>query len=130
MTIEYFFRQLKVSGFECIVDNLLHMQQLRLTGWQYQQEKRQLLWRYDFWFFFRQYTYWFWNDWWLVLQWSLLYKYHSIHQNHVRLRETFVNPYFRRCKLSCPFWQSCKVYRNHRFSLYGSAFWDRSIWYG
>ena len=34
-----------------IVDNLLHMQQLRLTGWQYQREKRQLLWRYDFWFF-------------------------------------------------------------------------------
>lgn len=38
MTIEYFFRQLKASGFECIVDNSLHMQRLRLTGWQYQRK--------------------------------------------------------------------------------------------
>ena len=38
MTIEYFFRQLKVSGFECIVDNSSRSQRLPLTGWRYRQE--------------------------------------------------------------------------------------------
>lgn len=29
--------------------------------------------------------------------------YHSIHRNHTGYQETYVNPYFRRCKLLCLF---------------------------
>lgn len=74
MTIEYFFRQLKVSDFGYIVDNSYCRQRWQWAGWRFRKGKHLLLWLYGFGTFFRQHTCWFSDGQWHAPQWFWFYK--------------------------------------------------------